>query len=286
MKRILFLAAVLAVFTLNLTADEWKKTEARVDWQKMDILYTLRVRMDRKDPRYKNDILRETAKDMIKQEMGAFLEGLVVDDSHFLGDFLKDSNSFSEHYSIFMMNRDISSFFIQGNILNTSVFVKIRGKDSLLAVVPLPWNTEKYPILQDDTVNPRFYQTSGYFPADHESVTPEAFDSILVDVSEMDIRPALAPRVYTDSGRLIYGPEFLQKRYGVERGIVTYVEDYNNVKEKNRLGKNPFITVALSVSGKNMTDVVISDKDASRFLAEKKNVENLLKCRVVFLIKK
>lgn len=275
----------ILVFTFYLNPYDNEYDKIMEDWNDLIIHYDLKINMESYQMERRRAVVREKAREMAIQYAASHLENLIVDNRYRIHDFLKTYEKFSAEYAVFLMNRDMSSFYFQGNYINTGLKINIRGKEGLLHTIPLPWNQEKYGDLMKEDINSRYYETSSYFPVDREAVAPEYYDSLVVDVTELEITPALAPRIYTDSGRLIYGPEFLRKKYAIERGVVTYITEFKIARKNSRQGKNPFISVALAVKGKNHTDVVISEKDAATFFSQKSNIENLLKCRVIFLIK-
>lgn len=281
-----FLAFLITGFIFFINAYNDNTSQIIENWNRLSIDYQMRVSMQADQMQRRRAVVREKARELIIRQAASHLENLIVDEQYKIRDFLKNYQSFSEEYSVFLMNLDMASFYFQGNFIHTGLRIAIRGKEGLLRTLPLPWNTESYGSLQKNDVNQRYYESSYYFPLDREAVAPEYYDSLVIDATGIDLVPAIAPRIYTDFGRLVYGPEFLKKRFAVERGIVTYIKDFKKAREKSRQGKNPFVSVALASRGKYKTDVVISEKDSSIFFSQESNIRNLLKCRVIFLIKK
>ena len=95
----------------------------------------------------------------------------------------------------------------------------------------------------------------------------------------------MAPRIYSQNGRLIYGPEFIRRDVGTNRGIAAYVKSIAHAEVTRRAGKHPLLTVALAAQGKYQTNIVLATEEITKLFDHKQTVKNLLKCRVVIIVK-
>lgn len=102
--------------------------------------------------------------------------------------------------------------------------------------------------------------------------------SLVVDARGQKVTPALAPRVFDESGNEVYGPGTLSEAGRKAGGAAAYAKDLDGAKKTaaDRLGDKPLVVRAVKVSG---SDVVISSADAKSlagkgwpFLAEAKVV--------------
>ena len=112
----------------------------------------------------------------------------------------------------------------------------------------------------------------------------ERFTGVLIDARDLHIRPALAPRILNENGKIIYGPKFINRNYAIEIGMVGYSNDINSVREDVRIRNNPLVIKAIKTFEPNNTDVMISNIDAILIHAGAANLNFLEKCRVILLI--
>ena len=111
------------------------------------------------------------------------------------------------------------------------------------------------------------------------------YSGLVIDCTDLTLRPALAPKVLTPAGMEVYGSAMVSRDFAVQQGMVGYLKDINKAAGNPRVGDNPLVVKGVDVSGSNKTDIVISDGDAAKIkeLAEKMNF--LRECRVILIIK-
>jgi len=114
---------------------------------------------------------------------------------------------------------------------------------------------------------------------------PEVYTGLIVDCTGVELRPALSPKVYSKSGREIYGSANVNKDFAVQQGMMGYLKNLDSAKENARVTNNPFVVKAIEVKGTNKADIVISDEDAAKIDELAKNLNFLRECRVIALIK-
>ncbi len=108
------------------------------------------------------------------------------------------------------------------------------------------------------------------------------YDGIIIDVFLYpQFLPSLQFRVYDEDGNLIYGPEVVDERVLIEKGVCQYVASLVTAFQSERIGNRIFYVVPLSVRGRNPTEVVISRRDAQRLLAHAQTHATLRAARVV-----
>ncbi len=126
-------------------------------------------------------------------------------------------------------------------------------------------------------------------PADVELVPLEdenapVYSGILFDCRGMDFEYALLPRVVTEAGDEVYGPDFTDDEYLAEQGIVGYYQDETEAMVSERTGSNSLTVRVLAVDGSNRCDFIVSDYDAARVHGTMANLELMAQCRVGFLV--
>jgi hypothetical protein len=104
--------------------------------------------------------------------------------------------------------------------------------------------------------------------------------SLVVDARGQKVVPALAPRIYDEEGKVIYGPASLGERGRRAGGAVAYAYDLDAARAilKERIGDKPFVVVAVRAEGPNL---VISSADANGLVG--RDLSFLADAKVVIL---
>lgn len=113
---------------------------------------------------------------------------------------------------------------------------------------------------------------------------PSVYTGLIIDCTEVPLRPALAPKIFSGSGNEIYGSANVSKEYAVQQGMMGYLKSVEAAKENARVTNNPLVIKATGVKGSNKTDIVISDEDAAKIKELDSNLNFLRECRVVAII--
>lgn len=80
------------------------------------------------------------------------------------------------------------------------------------------------------------------------------------------IRPAMAPKVLTQSGKEVYGTMNIDAEVAIEQGVASYTGSVEDAKKLGRVGDNPLVVPALDFEGAFKANPVISDPDGERIL--------------------
>ncbi len=111
----------------------------------------------------------------------------------------------------------------------------------------------------------------------------ETFTGVVIDARGLNLNPSLLPRVLNEDGVEIYGRSFIAHTTAIEIGVCGWVKDSLNLKDK-RLGDSPFIIKAKDITGENLTDMVISNKDAEMLHGSPKSLAILEACKLSVLL--
>lgn len=108
---------------------------------------------------------------------------------------------------------------------------------------------------------------------------------LVVDLREFpDFRPSLEPRIFTDRGRLIFGPE-MAGRTCLRLGLVAYYASAEQARSDRRVGGQPYYTYAAGVLGTGKSDIYLDAEDAERILGHRSGRVALSRCSVAFILK-
>ncbi len=257
--------------------------QSSMDWSSYQIELKSSIPLKKNATIREEQFARQNALYEILEGHSGFLESIPIDGDHLLKDYLDENATFAEKYSYYLQTRSLNRVAYQKGFLNGQVILPIRNTGSLLAILPLPWDTFSY---QPER---KQLQSSAYEnPADHHDYhrgrAAVRYTGLVVDAREQRLSPSLAPRIYAQDGRLIYGPEYLMRNTGIYRGVAGFAKSMNDPELQRRTGLKPLVTAALAVSGKHGTDVVISNQDARLLFDNAENLENLRKTKVIFLV--
>lgn len=131
-----------------------------------------------------------------------------------------------------------------------------------------------------ETVGEADYKLSDIVPD-----KPDVYTGLIIDCSDVQLRPALAPKILSKSGAEIYGSANVSRDFAVQQGMLGYLKDIEKAKATSRVQNNPYIIKAIGVQGTNKADIVISDEDAAKVKELSSNLNFLRECRVIAIIK-
>ena len=110
------------------------------------------------------------------------------------------------------------------------------------------------------------------------------YTGIVFDSRGLGVRPAMAPKVFDEDGREVYGSAFVSPEWATKYGIVGYVKDLDGAKKNDRVTANPLVLKAVKISGTGGSDLVISNADARGLKDMSKNLSFLEQCRVLIVV--
>jgi len=123
------------------------------------------------------------------------------------------------------------------------------------------------------------------FPQPAPSSRPvfkESYTGLVIVAANMGLRPAFSPRVYDQSGNIIYGNKYIDPDFAINQGMVEYSSLSAVSSGNSRAGSKPLVINAIRVTDHNF-NLVISDEDAQKVLAAQAQSGFLKKCAVVFV---
>lgn len=119
------------------------------------------------------------------------------------------------------------------------------------------------------------------FPVEERASIPTYYSGIIIDTRGLGIKPMLFPSIYNKNGREIYGRLYIDGQYASKYGIVTYCYSERDAFRNKNAGKHPYYTAAIL---KKNGCPVLSNKDTRKILGHKGTINNLKKCRVIFIL--
>jgi len=143
------------------------------------------------------------------------------------------------------------------------------------------------PEFNDVLIGDMAYAQGEPVPVQYSDLEPGSavYTGLIVDCSELGVRPAMAPRILDASGAEIYGNSWVDREWALRYGIVGYVRSLEQARgETERVGENPLLVRATANQGRQQSDVVIPDEDGKVLHALSENLKFLSECRVIFIL--
>ena len=112
-------------------------------------------------------------------------------------------------------------------------------------------------------------------------VSVNSVTGVIVDCRGLDLDRVMSPIITDDSGRVIYGAQFIDSSFIINYGAVGYAGP-DNPNDVSRAGDQPIHVKALSLNDFNRNPV-ISREDADKILSANSESGFLRSCPVVFL---
>ncbi len=124
----------------------------------------------------------------------------------------------------------------------------------------------------------------GNFPRYSDYVFSTNFTGLVIDARGLGKVPAIAPKIYDEDHNLVYGIDYVKSESFEKWGLVQYTDDPYYRKYIDRVGDNPFRTVALKEDKLVSTDIEISNEDARILLQNVLSRNSLEECRVIIIL--
>ncbi|MCS7065191.1 MAG: hypothetical protein NZL85_02825 [Fimbriimonadales bacterium] len=123
-------------------------------------------------------------------------------------------------------------------------------------------------------------------PATGSPTVEGNYTGLIIDARGLKVQPAMAPRILKADGTVLYGTGKLDPDQVVEKGMAAYYRDMWAGRADARAGSNPLIIRPIGTYRRAVatTDVVISDADAAKLLAEDARTNFLKAMKVVFVV--
>ncbi len=187
---------------------------------------------------------------------------------------------------------------VLGQIVEVEVEAKIYG-DFLDAVLPpeigeIPdielfdlegryFSSAKEHNLKDNNLDKR-----EKLKADLKSHLPQKFPytGLVIDARGIKFKPVICPVILSEQGEEIYSPQFISRKYAVERGICSYISDTEPLTISQKAGNKPATIKALRKDSDNNRSIIISMSDADRIQKMAERHIFMKGCRVVIVVSK
>jgi hypothetical protein len=181
---------------------------------------------------------------------------------------------------------DERKIIIEGQeAVQVTVGTAMYGKDGLSRLLLRPSPAEPAPAAPEPPL-PRIELLAPNVPAPDTPVVEGNYTGLIIDARGLKVQPAMAPRILKADGTPIYGVGNFDLDKVVEQGLASYYRDMDAARADKRAGNNPLIVRPIGVYRRAVatTDVVLSDADTAKLLAEDAKTRFLRQLKVVFVV--
>lgn len=121
-------------------------------------------------------------------------------------------------------------------------------------------------------------------PFKAQEASGQPYTGLVIYARGLGVEPCMSPKILFPDGSEVWGTMQIDPDLVNSYGIVAYYKTLGKAMKNERTGDNPLVIKAIGKSGKVNGDVVVSEEDGKKILAENVRGGFLEKLGVVFLI--
>jgi hypothetical protein len=110
------------------------------------------------------------------------------------------------------------------------------------------------------------------------------FTGLVVDCGGFPVEPAMVPSIVDEDGNVVYGAAYASRDYAAERGMIAYARGLDSSQKNPRVGPRPLNVQGIRTAKTGVSDIVISNSDASKIRGSPSNLRVMQKCRVIIVL--
>ena len=196
----------------------------------------------------------------LQRNLLEFMKGVRIDGQTTMNDFMAEDRVRSE---------------ISGIIKNVEV---MRGE----------WDGETYTVTGRIKLPPVRAVVAPKIPVDksHKEAKPKKsagrYTGLIIDARHLPLVPSMSFRVLDESGRPVYGMEFVNYDRFLQSGLCAYYNNINYAKGEVHVASNPIVTKAVKLKNGNV-DIVIPNSAAAKVRGSSYHFRN--DCKVIVVSK-
>jgi hypothetical protein len=227
-------------------------------------------------------IVRAIARESAHQNMLTLVEQLRIDDTTKISSFVRKSPFNRSKIEEMVENARLVGWeCIAHDMLTTTLELNLRGGFTQF-VLPAEFRQVEgvKPVIAGMKGSPGAAETQDF----GHSKEGGCYTGLIVDARGINSKTALAPRIFDEHDREIYGSAFVSREFAVQQGICGYVNDLHTAVNANRVAGNPMLVKALRSRNPGSTDIVISNTEAARIRRTSDHLSFLRQCRVIVVV--
>ncbi|MCW5830058.1 MAG: hypothetical protein KIT79_12170 [Deltaproteobacteria bacterium] len=114
-----------------------------------------------------------------------------------------------------------------------------------------------------------------------DSSSDVQWSGLVVDARGLGLKPALVPRIYSDTGSDVYSTQVVEVENATRSGLVGYARDVGAASRHIRVASDPVLVKGVQAAGTQKSDLVVSGGDAKVVSATDRKNPYLKNARVM-----
>ena len=112
----------------------------------------------------------------------------------------------------------------------------------------------------------------------------KVYTGLIIDARGSGAQPAMSPKIYDEEGNELFGSAYVDQEFVQKHGMAGYVRNLDQALANDRVQGTPAVLKALSSSGANQTDLILSKSDADQLRGLADHLNFLREARVVIVL--
>lgn len=281
-----FLWVLLIIIAGSASADDWAQTIERFDaghinWTKGTLVATGEARLA--GTMCEDKIIAAIAREKAHQQMLAMVDQLRIDATTRVWAFVsQDPLNHSKIVEMVENARCIRQLCLADDRQTITLELSLRGG---FAQFVLPAEFKQVEGVKSVSAGkPVASQKSPLGGSTLARGQSAGYTGLIVDARNIDATPALAPRIFDEHGRMVYGSAFVSREFAVQQGVCGYTSDPETARHDSRIAGNPLMVKALRSTDPGSADMVISNAEAARIRRTSDHLWFLRQCRVLIIV--
>ncbi len=226
-------------------------------------------------------VLRE-AKIAARTGLLRTLRSVMVDSDLSVGQRMAESKELRETllgevHNSYILNRTNLS----GGKVQISAGISLWGRISRLVIPASVWY-QSLGSSEEKALNATEETTS--WLQEQREMRAQSFTGLVVDARNVSLQPSLICRISDSQGGLIYGPEVVNPKIAVNKGMAAYVQDIGSALNSPRSGDSPLVLVAERAGDGNGCHIVLSEEGSRHFQPRPQELDFLRRAQVLIVM--
>ncbi len=111
-----------------------------------------------------------------------------------------------------------------------------------------------------------------------------SYTGLLVDARNVEVIPALVPKLLDENLTEVFGPAFVSREFAVQRGMAAYYDEIETARADPRVEYQPLVVKALRTDWPHRCNIIISNGDASKLKSASDHLQFLKQSQVVIVL--
>ncbi len=207
------------------------------------------------------------------------VKGVRIDSSSIVGDLVQENAMIHDQLRAMVGNAQIvKREYLSDGTVEAVLAFDLRGGLGQLA---LPQDIKHVPEIKT-IPNRQAEKETAERPRPADATT--IYTGLVLDARGLHGMPAMAPRIFNESGEEVYGAAHVSREFAVQQGMAAFATNLESGQNNPRVSKNPITVRGLRTEGVSRCDFVITDADARRIRSASENLLFLKKCKVVIVL--